>query len=731
MSRRAAAPTKSHRPDIQGLRALAVVAVIIEHAIHWPRGGFVGVDVFFVLSGFLITGLLLREHNTTGKISMSGFYLRRIRRIVPAAFLVLALTVPATWALYGSGRGSSVAQDAGAAAGFFANWRYAITGTDYFQADGPTSPLQHYWSLSVEEQFYLVWPVLMIALFAITTRRSGLASQRSAFIGISVIGAVSLVWAILESSSNPTVAYFSTFSRAWELAAGAALAFATPLLARLPQAVRELLAWAGLAVVVGSMFIIVGDRGFPAPWGILPVVGSVMIIAAGTGAQPRSFVVLTNPVAKYLGDISYSLYLWHFPVLIVGGPYLLFLMGSTQQTPMALAILFAAILAVSVASYHLVERPILRSKWLLPKEGKGLAAYRRRVRRPYILLLTGGVAAAAVLGAAWQLNGLTAGDNITRPGAAAAEFNGADDVADGTGTTTSAAQKQLTAQINTALSATKWPAQLSPSPENPMEETVPGNTARCGSVAWLPAPECTFGAADAPKKAVLVGDSIAQAYVPALAKIFGTGEWSLRITSMYACPFVDLRLGSAASSADACERRRDQERQAVAETKPDLLIVGNTFFRNKDAGTGIKATLTSWHTGFASAMKSVTKDAKATVVLSPPPLDKTISSCYSAFAGPQACISNVSASDSTWLDMYGDQARSAKELGYTLIDSRPWFCNSGGRCPAFVGDLLTKKDQAHPTALYVEHLEPLIKAGFADAGVFKSTEGGTNAGSGS
>lgn len=238
------------RPDIQGLRAVAVIAVIFDHLLHWPSGGFVGVDVFFVISGFLITGLLLREHDRTGRISFASFYKRRIRRIMPAAITVLVVTVAATFLVFNAGRAQQSAIDALWSLLFSANWRFAAAGTDYFQASGPVSPFQHFWSLAVEEQFYFVWPALMALIFWAASQSSISSTKVRQTVGLTMLGivAASFAWAMSESISNPTIAYFSTFSRAWELGVGALLAVIAPLLTRLPSALRPVLGWAGLAL---------------------------------------------------------------------------------------------------------------------------------------------------------------------------------------------------------------------------------------------------------------------------------------------------------------------------------------------------------------------------------------------------------------------------------------------------------------------------------------------------
>ncbi|PRA10099.1 acyltransferase, partial [Brevundimonas sp. MYb27] len=296
------------RPDIQGLRALAVLAVIADHLFHWPSGGFVGVDVFFVISGFLITGVLVREYEKTGRISFVDFYRRRIKRILPASVLALAVTLAVSYFVFSKSRFDMVTWDVIWAFFFAGNWRFALAGTDYFQADGPVSPIQHFWSLGVEEQFYFVWPWVMLLIIAMMAKRSsnGTAVRLAVGIAITLISVASFAWAMHETTTTPTLAYFSTFSRAWELGVGAGLAILAPVLVRLPNALRPVLGWVGFLGIIASLFIINSTSIFPAPTAALPVLATGLVILAGTGGPQRFLAPLTNRVSGYVGDISYS-----------------------------------------------------------------------------------------------------------------------------------------------------------------------------------------------------------------------------------------------------------------------------------------------------------------------------------------------------------------------------------------------------------------------------------------
>lgn len=349
------------RADVQGLRMVAVVAVIADHLLGWPAGGFVGVDIFFVISGFLITGLLLREQEKTGSISFRGFYRRRIKRILPAATLVVVVTVSASFALLSRVRATDALWDGVWASFFSANWRFAADGTDYFQPAVAVSPLQHYWSLSVEEQYYFVWPWVMLLIFWMSGRmRSGTSSRSARGIraAILVVIVASFVWSMWETATAPTWAYFSTFSRAWELGVGAAVAVFARTFALIPTRARPLLAWSGLTGIAVSLFVVTSESAFPAPWAALPVLSTALVIVAGTGGEARYLWPLTNRVSTYVGDISYSLYLWHWPIIVLLAVYL------PLDTLPNQAIGLGLILVLSIASFHLVEDPIRRSTWL-------------------------------------------------------------------------------------------------------------------------------------------------------------------------------------------------------------------------------------------------------------------------------------------------------------------------------------------------------------------------------
>ena len=299
------------------MRAFAVLAVFADHLFGWPSGGFVGVDIFFVLSGFFISGLLIRERTATGKLSFQNFYVRRVKRILPSAVLVLTGTVVGSYVLFPAMRAKETLLDALYSTVFAANLRFEAVGADYFQRDQPPSPLQHYWSLSIEEQFYFVWPLVIVVIFATTRglRRSWHSSARlwALFGAMAAMIAASFGWAMFLSATDPNDAYFSTFAPVWELGTGALIAIAGPWLARMPTAIHAMACVYRLAGVLASLFLFNSTLRFPAPWAAMPILSTALVVVSFHGAEVRWMFPLTNALARYIGDISYTLYLWHWP----------------------------------------------------------------------------------------------------------------------------------------------------------------------------------------------------------------------------------------------------------------------------------------------------------------------------------------------------------------------------------------------------------------------------------
>ena len=684
------------RGDIQGLRAVAVIAVVANHLVGWPTGGFVGVDVFFVISGFLITGLLLRAADAPGGISLARFYARRIRRIVPAALLVLAATLVGAHFLFNSSRATSTAWDALNALLFTANWRFVAVGTDYFAADGAVSPVQHFWSLAVEEQFYLVWPWLLVLLFALFAARRARIGALAAVIAAVVVA--SFVFALYQSTDAPTVAYFSTFTRAWELGAGALLAVASPLLARMPAVLRFLLGWLGLAVIVGSALFVDGTLPFPGPWAAAPVAGALLVIAAGVGGPQRHLFPLVNPVSRFVGTISYSLYLWHLPVIVF----------SQQLPPQHPALVAGVILVLSVLGYLLVEQPFHQSPWLAARgtrESRRAAwqAWRDRFGAQFIL----GTTALVVLCTAV---GVVAGSSIkdVPPPVAAAE-------GDALPAAETNPETQLQADLAAALQASSWPGNLSPSLDSVLRTTSNDNPARkCFDIGDSPNfDSCTWGDRNAPHHMYLVGDSTAMAYAPAFKAIAEAsgGQWRITTVGLYGCRFTDVDVANGGDGVmSACPGRKRDVAQHIVADAPQLVVVANAYALGKST-TGVPLSAADL---VASTLAETAGYAAAGRVtyLAPPPLGADLARCFSPVSSPNRCAVTI---DPAWNE-FAAATQATLGAGDHFVSSLAFSCYQGA-CPAFAGTIPTKYDGVHLTTAYSTHIAPALQFELAALGL--------------
>jgi len=345
-------PVWRYQPALDGVRALAVSAVLVFHARpDWLPGGFLGVDAFFVLSGFLITGLLLAEWQRTGRVRLAAFWGRRARRLLPALLLVLVAVVTAARYLLSPEELPALRLDALAALGYVANWRMIFRGGDYFAQTAPASPLQHTWSLGIEEQFYLLWPLLVVGMLR-------LRHARSALVALCVVGTgAAALWAatLYRPGQDPGRVYYGTDTRAGALLVGCAIA----LLPRLRPG-RWLAALAGLALAAALVFAR-GDSGWLYRGGLTGIALAVGVGIAHLASAPAGLAAraLALPPVAWVGQISYGLYLWHWP---------LFAALNADRTGLTGVPLFgvriAATVAIATASFYLVERPVRRGTGL-------------------------------------------------------------------------------------------------------------------------------------------------------------------------------------------------------------------------------------------------------------------------------------------------------------------------------------------------------------------------------
>lgn len=697
------------RLDIQGLRMVAVLTVFASHLWGWPQGGFVGVDVFFVISGFLITGNLMRDAETRGNVSFRRFYWNRIRRIVPAATVVLVLTTVAALLLFAPFRAEQVRIDAVWAFFFASNWRFASNNTDYFTASDTVSPVQHYWSLSIEEQFYFVWPLLIFAIGLVVARKAWTHQHRMRVAGLVMIGIVasSLGWALYETTTNAAYAYFNTFSRVWELGVGALIACAIGGLARIPDRARPVLSWAGLALIAASVALISDEgRGFPAPWALLPIAGAALVIAAGVRREPRHQGFLRNPVSGYIGDISYSLYLVHWPVIVLLG-YLM------DRGPYYSVVVVTASFGLAIASYHLVEQPLRRAD--AAKVRALIYSIRKRRYQPQ------------------RSSGLAAFSALTLITVATLAFTTRPEAYDQPATPPPAAQvgsagpatpellplaAALQTEITGALQATAWPS-LDP----PMEQAIagpmaPSDVKNCGGPRPPEDGECTWGSPEASTRVVLVGDSIAITYAGPLQQLAleSGGQIQFHLEAMGGCQFSEIPIhNQLAVNNDACPARKQHAIDYINATRPTVVIVSNTYDAKERVDDRSEVGVREWGDSMVQIVEKFRASVGKVVWLAAPPADKDIAECYGTRSStPAACIS---VQTRQWAAMARTEQQVADQMGGSWVDSRPWFCDARGLCPAFVGATPTKRDKAHITEAYGQKIRPIIAESLIAQGI--------------
>lgn len=701
MASPAASKKTGFRPDIEGLRAFAVLTVVADHIFGWPHGGFLGVDIFFVISGFLITHLMLREHDQKSKISFRGFYARRFRRIFPAATVVLVVTVLASKLLLIGALADQAIRDTLWAFFFAANWHFAAIGTDYFQSELPPSPVQHYWSLSVEEQFYFVWPALLLAILTYARRGSPTRATWMVTGATALLALASLAWAVIDVDRSATAAYFSTFTRVWQLLGGALLAMFFTRMASLPQRIRPPLAWVGLVLMVASVLLVAPDAGVPAPAGIPVVVGALLLIGAGIEANSHRYMwPLTNRVARYLGRISFSLYLWHWPVIVL----LAAVIPEGTVTFYSLALGIGLLL--SIISYYLVELPVSRSSWLASTSASKTIGwspdYRKSVQGGYLALLSAGVAGLCVFTLLYtpEPPGTTA---------VAAPLTALDVKQQGKDSDQSVAKiknplvRAVQTRIETALDAEEFPA-LVPGPED--FEAMPADYVNYLDQPCLPeAPSSDCSPGDGSAGTVMViGNSGAQRWSFVLSKALEPLGYDVQNLANSGCPMIAAQL--EVNVGTDCESLKEEDLDLVRAAQPDLVVIANLSEMNglESGATGADAAQ-EWETALGEIIDEVKPAAGSVMVFGSPPDGEDPQTCITKFSVPADCVSSIT---SNWELTRDAEIAAAAAADVTHVDPSSWVCSAQTEeCPVFIDNMVLRIDTAHMTRAFAEFLAPL------------------------
>ena len=674
-------PGLGFRPDIEGLRAVAVTLVVLSHAgVGAFAGGYVGVDVFFVISGFLITTLLRRERDRTGTISLRRFYARRAIRLLPVSTVVLVATLAASWLWLPATRFRSITLDALVSTFYGINWRLASEGTVYLHGKAAPSPLQHRWSLAVEEQFYLVWPLLLLAAWA----------GRRIVIVLGILVGVSLALSVQQTADAAPWAYFGSHTRAWELGAGALVALGAGALRRTPGALAAALTWSGLGAVLVAAVLFDEQTAFPGHAALLPVLGTAAVIAGGTAAGTRGAgrLIGTGPF-RFVGRLSYGWYLWHWPVLMIWPAALARPAGLKSNLVFAVAAL-----GLAWVTYHLVENPVRRRPEL-----------RARTRRGLGLGLALSAAAAVIALVAGQFTppvpyGPAAVDTAAEVAAAADP------------------QARLTQLIAASIGGGRLPGNLTPRPEvaRGQDPRIYQDYCHFNFFQTVQRKPCVYGDPAGARTMFLIGDSHAAQWFPAVDAVARAHRWRLVALTKAACQVPELLTFNEALRRPytECTTWREQTIQRVVREKPDLLVMASN---DTDNGGLIDATGRVlpqgraqddpvWARGWQQTWRRFAGIPMVLLQDTPWPRDDAAECAAANARRVSACERRTSRAvvKQERRSMVADAARAS---GIRLIDPTPWFCTPE-RCPVVVGNILVYKDDSHMTIAYAEAVTPLL-----------------------
>ena len=673
------------RPDIQGIRAIAVSMVVIYHL--YPSaipGGFTGVDVFFVISGYLITGHLWRGYAQTGKVGLVDFWGRRARRLVPAAALVLTVTWIASRFIEQASQLVDTSQQILASALYFQNWQLSSDAVNYLKSDDSATPVQHFWSLSVEEQFYIVWPVLFLLAAVVTAlftrrradtaradRRARRTRTRALVVGVLTTALViaSLVYSVDETRTNPAAAYFVTTTRMWELGVGGLLAIAparlTQLLAR-----QGWLAWLGLGAVIASAFVITGSMPFPGAVALLPVLGAAALIASGSSEGRYGPSRLTSArLMVFIGGISYSLYLWHYPIINLYTDWRGKTPGLLSGPPiLALAVLLAWLTKIFVEDKVRLAPFVARHQW-------------RSLSLALVAVVPVALVAVYIAGEPAPFNG-TLGPGY--PGAAAL-----------------------------ASSVTSIPAEpILPTPDAIAQPLY--RTAGCLVDIPVSAPkECAFGDTTNPVLTVaLVGDSAAGEWFDALNAIALQRHWKLVTELHSSCPWSStLMLNSNdIGNFTACQTwGADVLHDLITTIRPNVVLTSDypnmatpehPVRESKAAAAAIGAGMAQYWTQLEKAGISVT------AIKETPDLVEDVPTCVEKYANDLAKC-NVPVSKAVLQDSPITEAAKLMDGKVSVVDANPLICGPE-ECAPVVGNVLVYSDRHHLTSVYSKSTAPYL-----------------------
>jgi peptidoglycan/LPS O-acetylase OafA/YrhL len=684
------------------------LAVVLFHAaVPGIGGGYVGVDVFFVISGFLITGLLWREVSTTGTVRLRGFYGARARRLLPASAAVGVITMIASAILLPPLQARPAIGDGIASALYVSNYQFVLRGVDYFANRVSPSPFLHYWSLGVEEQFYLVWAPMILGtawlIRRVRRRTSGEAtsSQRPYLVVLALVAAVSFTLSFLATYVVPAAAFYSLPTRAWQLAIGGLIALTAGQWRRLAALPAAIMGWAGLALILVACTWLSPTTLYPGTAALLPTLGAALVIGVGCAApsQGCGWLLGQSPM-RAIGRISYSWYLWHWPVLILAP----FVLGHPLGLPARVA---AALLSAGLA-------------WLTLRYLENPLRFAPKIRNsPWRSLGLGAVATVIAVCVGMGLLKVVPtpvghGTPAAPLSSTAAPAPAGSDVA-----AYDAAVQHTFAQVQAAVAASadlnRVPSNLTP----PLAEAGAEKDALlfngCLREPFQSGqPECAMGDTASATTVALVGDSHAAMWTPAFQQIATQRNWRLEMLSKGACPLLDLPVTNPLSRlAEYLQHCQEWRAQIVARLKAEhpRLIVLSLWrgYGTDESLSGYHAYGSAWRDGLTRMVQQLRDTGAKVLVLGPiPDPHFVVPICLSGYLDDVAACTPARSSAVNESGIAAESA-AAQAGGGRYADLTDLFCTAD-RCPVIVGNTLVYLDENHTTLDYSRLLAAAIGA---------------------
>ena len=640
-----------YRPDLQGLRALAVLLVLAAHAgVPGLQGGFVGVDVFFVLSGFVITRLLLAQWLEHGRIGLVDFWARRMRRLLPALALVIGTTLAVGVWLYAPFPMTAFSVSAPYALLYASNIYFAHSARDYFDESSSRDWFLHTWSLGVEEQFYVFWPLFLLALawggrrYFLRHKAKGERNLSPLGGGLALIALGSFLLMLYWSQHNAQWAFYMMPARIWQFAAGAFLAvgwFGSAGRLNPGRRTSTGLAMVGMGLIIGAAVFLSPEQAYPDVKAIVPVLGAVLVILAGNKTAGRGGAGLGTPLAVWIGDRSYALYLWHWPVLMLVAGLGWLSAGQAAAVGLLLA------LALAVLSYRFVEQPLWKGRWA-------------RVGSSGFVLVLGATLVMALAAASTGLRWYQQEVLMTQSPPENSRFI--------------RAMTDVPEFYHRDCDRGFDDSQLTP---------------------------CLIGDNKGQKLAVLFGDSIAAQWEPALRGALDPGQWTLVVLTKSACPIVDepFYYPRLKRIYNECQEWRDKAVDYIISLRPDMIITGGSL-------QIYNFTAEQWRGGTRRIIDSLSVTGSRIVYL--------LGNHELNFHGPE-CLYRAQVSDKNYdrcarpvdhtrysLVFSALRDALAYDARVRLIDPNPWICPED-RCAALAPNgTVVFRDQVHLTKTFVQ-----------------------------